>query len=179
MVCEFGVVTYCFFTNWGLIISMISMLQMSLCTAQSSFYIRAYAHLTFTLSVIFQTVITIVYWAVLHTFVLHLRDIGEKDDYYVNLMIVLHLFPIFSTIYVYVMTPKLIFNPGHSSLMLPITCIYLVFNYVGGIIRGKYLYPFLTWEDWKSGVVVAIFIFGCRPLSALMLRIWNKFKSWY
>ncbi len=100
-----------------------------------------------------QILITFVYWAVLHRFVVEELEKQGNDDIIIYLIFVfVHIQP-FITILVQIYVTKIKFINSHGIYFIPLGIVYLSVNFFGTKYYGEPFYPFLTWEDYKSPVL--------------------------
>mmetsp|Transcript_38077 Transcript_38077/g.58106 ORF Transcript_38077/g.58106 Transcript_38077/m.58106 type:complete len:80 (+) Transcript_38077:608-847(+) len=55
--------------------------------------------------------------------------------------------------------------------------VYSVINYIGTTLRGRPLYDFLDWQDWKSPVVIVALLSGISGIYMVMCKIDKAMKS--
>lgn len=101
------------------------------------------------LSLCFQVVITILYWAFLNA-----EDSKEIDwrHYY---LIFIHSMPFTFTIIEFFMQ-KMWFRKQHYLATLIATLIYAPVNYIGCQLKGSPLYPILTWDPIWLSIIICI-----------------------
>ena len=88
-----------------------------------------------------QVIIVVVYWSVLHNGVV--RDIAPLGDDILYFTVVhIHWIP-FAAVAINVTLSRTVLIPSHYMYIIYFGSIYLVVNYIGTLIRGKPLYPFL------------------------------------
>jgi hypothetical protein len=87
----------------------------------------------------------------LHTFVM--KSIAHLQDPWLEfLFIYAHVWP-GVTIFFNVIFSDVVFIKSHSKYMIPVGLAYLLVNFLGTVIRGEPVYPFLTWKDYKSPLI--------------------------
>ena len=70
------------------------------------------------------------------------------------------------------------FNSSHYTFSIKLGVVYAVFNYYGTKLRGRPLYPFLTWESIPDGIVICALLIGVSALLFLFVAyIANMNKS--
>lgn len=107
------------------------------------------------------------YWPKLHSLAIEKARTDFPDDFtflYYHL-ICIHSLPAASVV-LNVIISQARFVPSHGILICPLALSYCVANYLGVVYRGHPLYPFLTWTDYKSGLVVL----GMMVISFLLFQ---------
>ena len=61
--------------------------------------------------------------------------------------------------------------------MLPGGIIYLVVNYLGTVVRGEPVYPFLNWKDFKSPIIGLVLVLSGKFAYDGVCFLINKFSS--
>ena len=79
-------------------------------------------------------------------------------------MYTVHIFPALAYALNYKCT-DLEFRVDHWQFILPISVLYCVINYYETTSRGRPLYWFLTWEDYKSPLI-------CSIISLVIVLVW-------
>ena len=73
----------------------------------------------------------------------------------------LHTAPFFAALINTIIT-KFSYNYSHYKYCVYIGIIYSVFNFAGTMHLGRPLYPFLTWTDfWTPIILVSMMILAC------------------
>ena len=111
--------------------------------------------LTLEFGLAMQIMVMIVYWPLIHDYVM--EDIkGLNDDVVYWIMILIHSWP-FLTVFLNVAMTKTIFIYEHYRYLLYVGVIYTIINFVATKVKGKPLYDFLHWNDMSS-LIYAIFL---------------------
>ena len=97
-----------------------------------------------------------------------------KEVYY--FLNILHTFPFICTIYLF-KASGVRFKPEDAKVLVLMSVIYLPVCYLGGVMRNKPLYIFLTFEDWKSAVICFVFVALSYPIGKSILKVWNWFAK--
>jgi hypothetical protein len=122
-----------------------------------------------------QFFITLVYWTVLHTYILEYLEAMETFDYIAYyIYIFVHIQPFISVV-IQIYVSKVKFISSHRFYMIPLGVAYLFVNYCGTKYYGEPLYPFLSWVDYKSPLIGSMLVvigyysfdFFCRIVNRL------------
>ena len=91
-----------------------------------------------------------------------------KDDYRKVLhMYLVHIFPAISVVIMF-LTTDLQMTPSHFKGFIPIGLIYSIINYWATIRNGEPVYSFLTWEDYKTPLILVGMMIGFSAFYWLM-----------
>lgn len=101
-----------------------------------------------------------VYWPILHPLV-H-KELDPNEIFLWFHMVSIHSLPFFS-VAINVTISKTTFIPSHGIYYMITGLLYSFVNYLGCLYRGKALYPFLPWTDYKS----ILFCIGLDVFSGL------------
>ena len=70
-----------------------------------------------------------------------------------------------------------VFIKSHGVFVVIAGLLYSFANYLGVLYRGHPLYPFLTWADYKSLIVVVVMVGTAHLLFLLFAFVFNKLRS--
>ena len=106
---------------------------------------------------VIQLIITIVYWIALHEHMLQMIAPLNSALLY-HLLVHIHWFPL-TAITMCVFLSTNVFIPAHATYLFKLGVVYLPVNAFGTWQRGKPIYPFLPWTDYKTAVI-GLVLFG-------------------
>ena len=112
---------------------------------------------------IMQIVIMVIYWPFVHKSVIErLTSLGTiNDTWFMFTTIHLHTAP-FIAVLINTIITKFSYNYTHYKYCIYIGLFYSVFNFAGTMHLGRPLYPFLTWTDfWTPIILIFLIAFGC------------------
>ena len=98
------------------------------------------------------------YWPILHPKIDSYVTPG--DNFLLYHMYCVHSLPFFSSL-INVLVSRVNFIPSHDIYYMISGACYSVANFLGTCYRGKPLYPFLDWTDYKSVLFCVILIIVC------------------
>ena len=157
----------CYFTNWALLLTTVWVVLSILCARDTQVYqnrpgLLALHHIFFEVAVIFNLVIMVVYWPMLHeSVVTYCYQKGEMMKLYHNHFV--HTFP-FITIALNFLFSDVIISASHTKALLPIAITYGYKNYQATIQMGEPVYWFLDWKDHWT-----LIIFGGITAGAMLV----------
>ena len=74
-------------------------------------------------------------------------------------MIWIHTLPAL-TVFLNVALSRVVFIASHYRYMIYYSLVYAVVNYIGVLVKGRPLYPFLPWTDFRSLLVIIVIMGG-------------------
>ena len=123
-----------------------------------------------------QLLITVIYWTLLHTHMEEeLKKKGIEDSVIYFIFVFVHIQP-FLTILIQIYISKIRFIGSHRFYMIILGIIYLPVNFIGTKYYGEPIYPFMTWEDYKSPLIGLILVLiGYTSFDSFCRRV-NRFE---
>lgn len=166
------------FTIWGLIASILSFMLLILHSynrkRKKTWYhqwLWRTALLLFETAIVWEIVITIVFWSILY------KDVksfifGGIDDFNMHFD---HIFPVVFLLIEF-STNKYLFRLQHWIIVVFLGSIYAAFNWVYVLTTGKRIYPILTWKDAMTAVWVVALFFGMILTFFILYKIsiWKR-----
>ena len=135
-----------FFTNWGLIITIISLIMTIICSNDKQFtqknHLMAWNHFLFELGLLFEIIISLVYWILIHHH--NIARNLEWDNMFHK--IIGHSIPMVSMVINFLIT-DIVLVRDHISFLYKFGLFYIFINYVGFLYKGHPLYPFMMWDS--------------------------------
>ena len=108
-----------------------------------------------------------IYWSLLHELAL-IKYAGNTCQ--INQLYFVHLFPTIAMGLLW-FTTDIRLDSSHGLKLSPIALIYCFINFVATKVRGKPLYWFLDWEDYKSPLIslaiTATFVIAFQGIASL------------
>ena len=114
-------------------------------------------------AMIMQIFIIGIYWPFVHKSVMERNaTLGTINDYWFMFTTIhLHTAP-FVAVLINTVITKFHYNYAHYKYCIYIGIFYSVFNFAGTMHLGRPLYPFLTWTDhWTPIILIALMIIAC------------------
>mmetsp|Transcript_6537 Transcript_6537/g.11061 ORF Transcript_6537/g.11061 Transcript_6537/m.11061 type:complete len:248 (-) Transcript_6537:43-786(-) len=158
---------FTYFTNWSLWFIFFSALVGLLLGANPGYsvssrpHLHALHHVFYTLMLFTQPVVMTVYWGLVHE--KHLKDITTEYrsdplrlDQKVQHAYLVHTLPAFCSLGLMLLNKSVLLKK-HSWFLVAFGILYTTSNFVVTKQRGKPLYWFLDWQDYKS-VLIAVAI---------------------
>ena len=104
-----------------------------------------------------------IYWPFLHHLILEKLNSNTDDSnrygtdpvFYYYYIHVIHSVP-FIAMLINVYLSQVTFIPAHGLYLMLGGIAYGPVNYAGTLYRGHWLYPFLTWNDYRTLVIFAV-----------------------
>jgi hypothetical protein len=134
----------------------------------------AVMHLLFEMGVALETCIVIIYWTTLHKLAL---EFFKENQCLTVYLYVAHSFPAVSLVLSWVVT-DIRMDPSHWKYLLILGIVYAFINFLSTKIAGKYLYPFLKWEDFSSPLIASVIIAGVVGVYYGVARLSHVIKPW-
>ena len=119
-----------------------------------------------------ELLITVVYWPALHKPTLKWLATLGNDTLMYHYMVHVHWFPL-AGIAAIVLTSNFSFDKSHGWTFGKYGIFYLPINAFGTWQRGKPLYPFMPWTDYKTVVIGLVLLgvgVGSYMLSAILVN---------
>ena len=129
-------------------------------------------------AMIMQIIIVVVYWPFIHKSVIERCTVlgTINDKWFMFTTTHLHTFP-FIAVLINTLITKFQYNYAHYKYCIYIGLFYSVFNYAGTMHLGRPLYPFLTWTDhWTLIILVELTAFACSMYLGIAYLI-NRTKK--
>ena len=151
-----------FITYWGLHFSVISLITSYFAAKENHiYYHRRIAIITMELSLIINIITAFLYWFVVYDemTVKYKWDEPKGRKILIHLSF-LHLIPLATTLINFLIS-NVAFVEGDWKYQFYVIFLYGVINYLITEITGKAVYSLLPWENYKSPMLILIFlIFG-------------------
>lgn len=112
--------------------------------------------LTMEMAMVMQVMIVAIYWPVLHAPMLTQIKGAPNEELIYWTMVFIHTLPFFGVAINVWITPKVEFMHSHYTYFIQYGVFYMFLNFLGTKYRGKPVYPFITWEDWTTVIVLAV-----------------------
>ena len=153
----YGLIT--FFTNWNLEVTFGLILIIIWKSFDKEIGDRkgwlCAIHLLTEVSCVTNLLTVIVYFSVIHP---DAMERFKDNQMRILHMYLVHTFPAFGLGVIFA-TTDIQMTPSHCKSFVPLGLIYAITNYIGTLQRGKPLYFFLTWEDYKSPLICVALTF--------------------
>ena len=152
------------FTLWGMYATIFTFILLIIHTMRKEEALeRSHTFLSnlwvimFTLSLVWEIIITIVFWSLLYHEFHPFSSFGAFWNHG------FHILPVLFLLIDY-FTNEWRLQHKHIWISLSASFVYAVFNAALVLISGRVIYPILTWKDWQSyvyiiGMIIALFIF--------------------
>ena len=142
-----------YFTNWTLILDIICislsiLLHIKVIDKASEknwLNTLAYQHFLFELTAICNTITVVAYWGFLHEFAMNLDEFKDWPNRRIHARFV-HAMPAVFFLLNWIMS-DVVMKARHITIFIPVTSLYLVYNYLEAMQRGVSLYPILPWHE--------------------------------
>ena len=168
-----GSLHYCYLTTWGGYFTLISLILNYIAAwdqrsnpgpvSGPMFYVWRTSVWFFELTLVFNVIITIIYWA-------FLTDDYSGDDplrYWYGVFI--HTMPLLFTMTDYLMQ-KWKFRSAHFLPMTITGVLYMFVNYEATIESGKPLYPIIVWDPIWESLLACLLVLGFMALVFAILK---------
>ena len=141
-----------YFTVWIIILTAIYLaVSMKAASPRASCSTLALHHLLFSLALVGNFIVVVVYWSLIHKkFVT--SEYAKANPKLKDMTYTMHTVPAISILYVFC-KQDVILRAKDSVLLLPLGLVFTYSNYLGTMKQGSPIYWFLTWEDWRSGLI--------------------------
>ena len=167
-----------YLTNWGIVLVLMSLCFSAYMPYQQDYRKRpclmASHHLLFSLALIIQLIVTVVYWTMLHKTVMQRNSHMKGACLYQWLA---HTIPVFGIAYNFTVTDFLFYRGLKRLFMLILFC-YLSLNFTMTMVTGNVTYWFLAWKDpMLSIIVILLCISGILIIINLLAFITEVLKN--
>ena len=149
-----------YFTNWGLVAVFASLCITTYMPYSKNYRkkprLMAINHFLFTFAILAQSIITIIYWTLLH------KSVIKKNSHNITAVIyqyASHSIPAIACLY-NVLATDFLFYRGYVPCLVVIGIIFLSTSYISYLISGHVTYWFLDWSDPKKAVPAGALIIG-------------------
>merc|ERR1719469_195001 len=147
-----------YLTNWTVMTTFVQLLMSYYLTtnvvSENRLAILAWYHALFEVNCGLHLSVVTLYWSLLHK---DLIDKFKDDQVLVFHLYCVHSFPAIAFLIDYAMLDIKMVAWHAPYLYVPVTIVYGITNYFFTFyIMGEPLYWFITWEDYKSYVIMAV-----------------------
>ena len=136
----------------------------------------AVLHILIEITTMANVVVVLIYWLVIHQ---KAMEAFAGDQVKIVHMHLCHTFPAISNLII-LYTTDVQLVPSHWKTLVLISFIYCAINYYVTLARGKPLYHFLDWKDYKSPLIcvgMSVFFSGLYILLAKLSIRMNQRKK--